>query len=368
LRIGVDLLSLNKADFVQNDLHVETQRVFGRPIALYESKDVSETTDRYDSQTTARISTAAVSILNGAPVLAYVSIRSGFDEHAADRRTPTAAPASTVLEQGWISTAGFTAGLRQSFFDFSTGYSLSGGYGSNRTTNLIAYEKGFGKGTVAMSIEDGSSRRYQEGVWALYGSQVWPDAVLRGRYNPEWGTVHVAGAVHPIHDALSGDEALGWALNAGFEVRKKWSDVFGAGAGDSGGRFLLTGAYGRGALDYIGVPRFSTDYVVDSDGNLVLTEAMSGSASYEHIWTSSFKTSATLALYRTQATLKDFDWTVEGAMAQLGADYSPAPGIQIGGELSYFWDTAQGVYFGDVPGAETSVGFLQALFYIRRSI
>ena len=94
---------------------------------------------------------------------------------------------------------------------------------------------------------------------------------------------------------------------------------------------------------------------------------MSGLVSYEHLWTSTFKTTATLALYRTQASLKDFDWQVEGGVAQAGAEYNPAPGIYFGAELSYFFDRAQGNYFG-APGAEVPVNYLQALLYLRRSL
>ena len=42
--------------------------------------------------------------------------------------------------------------------------------------------------------------------------------------------------------------------------------VFGASAGDMYGRLMLQGAVARGAIGYLGIPFFATDYVADADG------------------------------------------------------------------------------------------------------
>jgi hypothetical protein len=303
-------------------------------------------------------------------LVGFVSIRSGIDPTPADQRTPLtpAATRSAALDQAWVAAGGFTAGLRQSFFDFSSGYTYTGNYASQRVTNLIAYQHSIDKtAAVAVSLEDGSLRRYQEGVLASYGAQRFPDVVVRGRWTPSWGAVHAAAALHPINDAITNDRELGYAFNAGLEYRQKWSELFGPAAGETFGRFILTGAYAKGALDYLGIPRFSTDYVADETGKIVPTTGASGLVSYEHVWRPNFKTTASLALYGTRTELMNFEWKTQGLLAQVGAEYLLAPGATIGAQVDWYRDWVRGRYFG-LPGEPAEVSFVNAFLYMRRRL
>jgi hypothetical protein len=374
LRIGLDLLYEGKGDTTRDKIHIETQRVNGSPMALYEIRDVSNSVTRYRSRTSGTISLTAVSALDGEPVVAHVGLRSGIDDtNAADRRDDgdTSIP-STYLDQAWVSAYGFTAGLRGSLFDYSSGYGYSGGYASNSRTNGISYEKDLGAAAnLGVSVEDNAFRRYQEGVWAQYGAQRYPDLVLRGRLSPSWGTVHVAAAAHSVNDAINGKEKWGWAGNAAVELRTKWSDVVGEEAGDMRGRLLLTGAYTKGALDYLGIPRFSADYIATTDGGVELTEGFSAMVSYEHIWRPDLKTTATVAAYRTLNDIPDFRWEAKGGLAQAGIEYMPAGNTYLGAEVTYFRDDVKGTYTYEgvtADGADSSADFFQVYTYLRRRV
>jgi hypothetical protein len=372
LKIGLDLLYEGKGDFTHDEITIETQRLEpkGTPSALPERNDVSNTVTRYRSRTSGTISLTAVSALGDQPMVTHVGLRSGIDDtNAADRRTDNdfSIP-STYLDQAWVSAYGITAGLRGSLFDYSSGYGYSGGYASNGRTNAISYEKDFGEiANLGVSIEDNAFRRYQEGVWALYGAQRYPDVVLRGRLTPSWGNLHVAAAAHSVNDSINSKEKWGWAANAAVELRTKWSDVVGEAAGDTRGRLLLTGAYTKGALDYLGIPRFSADYIATPDGSVELTDGFSAMASYEHIWRPDLKTTATIAAYRTLNDIPDFRWEARGGLAQAGIEYMPAGNTYLGAEVTYFYDEVEATYSG-VEGGETSADFFQVYTYLRRRV
>jgi hypothetical protein len=372
LKIGLDLLYEGKGDFTRDEIYIETERLklTGTPAALYARNDVSDTVTRYRSRTSGTISLTAVSALGNQPMVTHVGLRSGIDDtNAADRRSDNdfSIP-STYLDQAWVSAYGITAGLRGSLFDYSSGYGYSGGYASNSRTNAISYEKDIGEiANLGVSIEDNAFRRYQEGVWAKYGAQRYPDLVLRGRLTPSWGNVHAAVAAHSVNDSINSKEKWGWAANAGVELRAKWSDVVGEAAGDMRGRLLLTGAYTKGALDYLGIPRFSADYIATPDGKIELTDGFSAMASYEHIWRPDLKTTATIAVYKTLNDIPDFRWEARGGLAQAGIEYMPAGNTYLGAEVTYFYDDVKGTYFG-VEGNEISADFFQVYTYLRRRV
>jgi hypothetical protein len=371
LRIGSDIVVETRGDFVNKDISVETRRlsipVANTPVALYQASDLSKTANRFRERTDARVNLTAVTIVDGTPVISQISLRNGYDLTAADIRSGTLPNGAGVgVDQAFISALGFTAGLRPSVFDFATGLTYSGGYASNRKLNQLAYEKSFGKAQIALSVEDGTTRRHQDGVWANYGPERAPDVVLRGRLDPDWGHLHVAAAVHPFRDGLSGTDALGWAANAGIEYQQDWGLLAGKKGGPYG-RFMLTAAYADGALDYLGIPRFATDYVLDSDGKLVNAKGASASLSYEHILRPDLRATAGVSLYKTKTHLADFDWTTQGALAQLGLEYNPFRDLYLGAEVNYYWDQVHGVYF-TVPGDRTKVDFLNAMLYVRRTL
>jgi hypothetical protein len=373
LRIGLDVLVESRSDLVSNDLSVETRRIASPipgaaadPVALYGTIDETRIADRYAQRNDSRLIITAVTTVDGAPVASYLSLRNGYAFTASDLRARNPGTTAVGVDQAWISAFGVTAGLRTSVFDFSSGLTYSGGYASSRVVNQIAYEKSFGPASLAVSAEDGRSRRYEDGVWASYGGQTVPDLVLRGRITPDWGVVHLAGALHTIHDAPTGRSSVAFAVNAGVEVRQDWGKLFNKDGGPFG-RFQLTAAYADGALDYLGVPRFSTDYVLDADGSLSKTRGVSAGLSYEHIVRPDLKLTAGVSAYRTKTSLINFDWTTRGALAQLGIEYNPFAGTYLGAEVNYFWDQSRGVYYA-IPGDRPTVDFVNAMVYLRRTL
>lgn len=377
LRIGVDLLYEVKGDAANRDIVIDTVPILGTPAAVYEAADISDTATRYRSRTSGTVSLTAVSALGNEALVSHLGLRSGIDDsNAADRRSGEETVPSTYLDQAWISWNGVMAGLRPSMFDFSSGYTYSGGYASQRRTHAVSYEASFDKGaSLALSVEDPAFRRYQDfaksnssdGRWADYGPQHYPDVVLRGEMSPEWGTVHVAGAVHSINDAINGKDSIGWAANGGLELRPKWGDILGMEAGNTRGRLMVTAAYADGALDYLGIPRFSTDYIATPDGKITRTRGASAVVSYEHVWRPDLKTVAALSAYKTLSDVDSFQWETRGGLAQVGVEYMPAANTFLGAEVNYFYDDVKGQYFG-VDGDRTSADFFQVYAYLRRRV
>ena len=144
-------------------------------------------------------------------------------------------------------------------------------------------------------------------------------------------------------------------------------DVFGQSAADTYGRFLFNGAYTNGALSYLGIPRFGTDYVSDVDGKIVKTRAYAAVASYEHVWKPNFKTTLSYSVYSLHSDMKNVDYRVKGSLAQFGAEYMPVPGLMVGTEVNYFRDSIRATQFG-ISGERDKVDILTGIAYIRRRI
>ena len=145
-------------------------------------------------------------------------------------------------------------------------------------------------------------------------------------------------------------------MTVGGEYRVKWSDVFGPAAGDAYGRLLLQGAVARGAMGYLGIPFFATDYVAGGNGDIRLTKGYSAVASYEHLWTPTLKSTVTYSIFgTTEASPVEelspgvpmwFDVKLRGALVQGGIEDMVQPGLVLGAEAGYTWTTATGGYAG----------------------
>ena len=222
----------------------------------------------------------------------------------------------------------------------------------------------------------------EDGLLAAYGQTYRPDVVAQARFGTPNLLLHVGGALHEIHDVAawdccySPDHTLwGAAATAGGEYRFKWSNVFGPAAGDTYGRLLLQVAAARGAIAYLGIPFFATDYVVGGDGDLKETTGYSAVASYEHLWTPTVKSSITYSVFGTsEASDMEllgpsepmwFDVKVRGALLQGGVEDMIQPGLTIGAEAGYTWTTATGNYAG-ASSAPLSVSFPNVAAYVRK--
>jgi hypothetical protein len=259
------------------------------------------------------------------------------------------------LVEGYLHWGGLTAGYRDSFFDVHTGYNETEGLSSDRTTNLLAYTFQLRPTlAVTVSVEDATFRRFQEGQWAEYAGQRIPDLVGAIDYDPEEGWwLHLAAASHHVEDARPGaDATFGFAGNAGTGRRFVYSDR-------SSGRLVVTGAYARGALDYLGIPSNAPDYIRDELDSLRLSQGYSGLVSYEHFWSPEIRTAATASFYRTRTEAGSLDWNTEGFWLTLGTEYIPVPGFNLGLDVTYFRDAVWAEGPGQAPPAESEsvVGF-----------
>lgn len=368
LKAAIDITYEMKLDLATRDLNIETTTFAGNPIALYEIQRLGRDVDRFSTRLDGRINFTTVSKVGDEPVVTFVSFRSSPNTTAATIRDHGNQANSLHVDQAWVKFAGFTAGRHASFFDFVPGYTYTGGYASQRNLNLLAYTKTFGKsGSVSVSVEDQTERRVEEGVWAAYGGQRMPDAVAQARWTPSWGMVHLGGALHHISDAISSRGAYGYAVNSGLEYRMKWGELLGAAAEGTYGRILVSGAYTKGALDYLGIPKFGTDYVTDANGRIERTTGYSAVVSYEHVWKPNFKTMVGFSSYGISADMINYNHRVRGMLAQVGAEYMPVPGLMVGVEGDYFRDSIKGTFFG-VPAPREKVDIFTAFAYVRRRI
>lgn len=370
LKTTIDITAEMKLDLAHSDLYIETTTINENPVALYEKRRLTRDMDRSTSRIDGRLNVMTVGNLGGEPVLTYTSIRSSQNTTAATARSDHGTPANSdaYLDQAWIKYAGFTAGRHASFFDFSPGFNYTGGYASQRNLNLFAYTKSFGKlGSLSLSAEDQAERRVQDGVWAAYSGQRLPDVVGQARYTPSWGVVHIGAALHEINDSIAARSTFGYAANAGIEYRQKWADLFGPAAADTHGRILLSGAYTKGALDYLGIPKFGTDYVTDIGGRIEKTGGYSTMVSYEHVWKPNFKTTLGVSSYAIEANMANYRHKMRGLVGQAGAEYMPVPGLMVGVEGDYFRDSIKGTYYG-VDATRDKVDFFTAFAYVRRRI
>lgn len=164
----------------------------------------------------------------------------------------------------YVQFAGFTVGHAQSFFDFYANANVLGTdpatIGDDTRINLIAYTYEFTKGLSAtVSFEDASDRR--GGIFAsdpatfstddFQAGQSWPEIVANLKYEGEWGSAQLSGALHQVN-ALSllaplavTEGGWGFAVQAGVMFNLPM-----LGEGDT---LYLQTAYADGAVSYLGL-------------------------------------------------------------------------------------------------------------------
>lgn len=354
LRIGGQITVTGEANFADKALYAETLYLAGNPFVIYDLQPSDALPLK--SETEAIISVTTASTTEFGPMVSYASIK-GING---------AQQSTLALEKAFIAIGGLTIGRRNSFFDFSTGLSFSGGYASNAITSLVAYGKDVGTGgRVTVSLEDNKDRRVQDGVWALRGSHSLPDLVVAARYDDEsWGAVQLSGAVTHLSDDRDTiccgvpKDSYGWALAAGAEYRTKIAGYY--------GRFIFGAAYAEGALSYLGAFPFATDYVVDGDGTLVRTKGYSLLASYEHVWNERLKSTLTVSGISTRTKTRELLWAPSSILATVGVEYMPASGLTVGFEGNYYRDMAIARYFG-LDGESSTANLSKLKMYARRS-
>ena len=403
-RAGYDVMGFVAKDFAAHDIGLVGQRLpsnvyaAGVPILYYYDKSfASQTRDPYPG-VDAQANFVAMRQTDYGALIGYVNVRAAGQLQKNDygdlsyvsNNAVNGSIAEGLVDQAWVRLSGLEVGIQPSMFGFARwGYSISPGYSSLVNTPAVSYtyrvDNVAGSNnsiSASIALEDGSRRDMYDGVLANYGSAYRPDVVAQARFGTPNLLLHIGGALHEIHDVAawdccySPDRTLwGAAATAGGEYRVKWSDVFGSGAGDAYGRLLLQVAAARGAIGYLGIPFFATDYVVNGDGDLKETKGYSAVASYEHLWTPTLKSSITYSIFGVSESSNVellgpnepmwFDVKVRGALLQGGVEDMVQPGLTIGAEAGYTWTTATGNYVG-ASSAPLSVGFPNFAAYVRK--
>jgi hypothetical protein len=403
-RAGYDVMGFAAKDFASHDIGLVGQRLpssvyaAGVPILYYYDKNFSkQTRDPYPG-VDAQVNFVAMRQTDYGLLIGYVNLRAAGqlqDDESGDMRyvannAVNGSVLQGLVDQAWVRLDGLEVGVQPSMFGFARwGYSISPGYSSLVNTPAVSYtyrvDNVAGSNnsvSASIALEDPSRRDMGDGVLADYGETYRPDVVAQARFGTPNLLLHVGGALHEIHDVAawdccySPDHTLwGAAATAGGEYRFKWSNVFGPAAGDAYGRLLLQVAAARGAIGYLGIPFFATDYVVGGDGNLKETTGYSAVASYEHLWTPTVKSSITYSIFGTsEASDMEllgpnepmwFDVKVRGALLQGGIEDMIQPGLVLGAEAGYTWTTATGNYAG-ASSAPLSVSFPDVAAYVRK--
>ena len=397
-KAGVDLrVGFNK-DFAARDLALASLRLptlsdpnrASVPALVYYKNDYRDRTKYIRPSADAQAYLTLAAQTDYGPVVGFINLHASgawvFNGHPAfETNATTRGAVQNVVDQASLKFAGFTAGIYPSFFNFTQpGYSFSGGYASSRKTLLLGYTQRIGNfAAISLALEDPSRRTTFEGTLANAAPARLPDVVGQLRLGSPSAFLHLSGAWHQIRDRAAQDccnaaisTKSAFASAVGAEYRTKWSDVFGAAAGDTYGRVMVTAAYSKGALSYLGIPYFALDNVTEASGLIHRTTAFSAIVAYEHVWTPALKSTVTFSIYRAamhsspsdlgNGNLFNFAYRVRGSQLQVGTEYMIRPDVMIGAELSEVWDKARGRYVG-LRGAPLKVALPNALIYLRKT-
>jgi hypothetical protein len=230
-----------------------------------------------------------------------------------------------------------------------------------------------------------------EGVLARPNRPDAPDLVGMLRYATPSTLFHLSGALHHAEDHVMKDftggspaTVRGWAWSAGLESRVRWDQFVGAWGAGMYGRLGMTVAYTQGAIGYLGIPFFATDYVIGGDGTYHRSKGWSALISYEHMLARNVKLNLNASYFSVSMQSSPeqvipeldphvqplpglyFDVDVRGSVLQAGVEYMPMPNLTLGVESGYTITEAEGRYVG-VQGEKERVGFPHVGVYVRRA-
>jgi hypothetical protein len=301
--------------------------------------------------------------------------------------------------RAFVQFAGFTAGLAQSFYDFTDNAALSyngatAWYAAGTTTGdpgwqVLAYTAAFGGGfSATLSLEnprDVSVSEANAGTTVVtvpttvspttlsgINGNKYPDVVANLRLDQTWGSAQVMGAIHDasatydtlgLSQATHPSNAVGWAVGGGVKILFPMigpGDYLDAQIGYSAGATKYVGAAAslkdtNGATSGQGV---ATDGVYSSfgtanAGTVQLTTAWGFFGGYQHNWNTKWKTSLyggyTAYTYNAAANA-DLN-TVAAVAAGANANWSvyevgtrtawaPVPNLEVGVDVMYSYLTA----------------------------
>ena len=298
-----------------------------------------------------------------------------------------------ALEEAWMQWNGLKVGIQPSLFGFNRLPSVvTPGYTSVVTTLGAAYTHRIDRNiSASIGLEDPGRRLMGEGVLARPARSDTPDVVAMMRIATPSTLFHFSGALHQAEDQVMRDftgapetRVYGWAWSAGLQSRVKWDEWLGSSGQGEVGRIGLTVANSRGALAYLGIPLFSTDYVIGGDGTVNRSSGWSAMASYEHMLAPRVKLSLNASYFNVKMHSSpeqiipdldpdttplpglEFEVGVSGTVVQAGIEYMPMKGLVLGFEGGYTTTEAKGRYVG-IQGDKIGVGFPHVGMYLRKT-
>ncbi len=286
----------------------------------------------------------------------------------------------------YVQFAGFTAGHAQSFFDFYANADVlgtdPGTIGSDVRTNLIAYTFEFGEGfSTSFPLEDTSERSSGvlpfdpiiAGLDNYQAGQQVPDIVANLKYEGEWGSAQISGALHQVTaldfiTETSRTDTWGYAVQAGIMFKLPM-------LGEKDTLYLQT-AYTDGAPAYLGLQDPSGDYSPpDGFVGLFGVSKVSGwnfTASLKHNWNERWS-SALFGGYAAYSFNDAFVETLYGASGGKNANiggylsWTPVDHLQIALQYDYTYNSATNyLFFAPAAVAASSVDASRVLLFVGR--
>jgi hypothetical protein len=404
--VGAVIEAHSAKEFTDHDLYLIGQRVptlfskgAGVPMVYYTNEDVSRQT-KYP--TVGSVSSAFL-MLTGANDLglfrSFVRVRAdaqtGYDrdgEFSVDLRKLDGSYYLGALDEVWTQWNGLKVGVQPSMFGFNRLPSVvTPGYTSIITTLAASYTHVIGNNmSLSVSAEDPNRRYMGDGILARPHGPDRPDIIGMVRYATPSSLFHLSGALHYAEDHVekdfaggSGETVRGWAWSAGMQSRVVWDQFIGPAGEGMFGRLGMTVAYTAGAIGYLGIPFFATDYVVGGDGTFHRSRGWSALISYEHMLARNVKLNLNASYFTVTMQSApeqiipepdpamslpglNFDVDVRGSVLQAGVEFMPMLGLTVGLEGGYTITEAEGRYAG-VQGEKERVGFPHVGVYVRKA-
>jgi hypothetical protein len=406
--VGGGILLQAAKEFTDRDIVMIGQRIptlfntgAGVPIVLYSADDISKQT-KYPALGT--IASAHMMVRGESDlglVRAFVRVtgdaRTHYDHNDGDVTVALRKFDDSyylgALEEAWVQWNGLKVGIQPSLFGFNRLPSVvTPGYSSVVTTMAATYTHRVDRNiSVSIGVEDPGRRLMGEGILARPERSDTPDIVAMMRWATPSTLFHFSGALHHAEDHVMRDfaggavrDVSGWAWSAGMQSRVKWEDWLGSPGKGQIGRIGMTVANSHGALGYLGIPLFSTDYVIGGDGTVNRSSGWSAMASYEHMLAPRVKLNINASYFNvtmhsspeqiipdldpnvTPLPGLEFDVGVSGTVVQAGIEFMPMQGLVIGVEGGYTTTEAKGRYIG-IQGNRESVGFPHVGMYLRKT-
>lgn len=213
-------------------------------------------------------------------------------------------------------------------------------------------------GGLQLALENPSTRFNVEGGGTrLDDSEVMPDVIAR--YNGTSGDLRwtIAGIVRQLaYEARDGavetdsDSTLGY----GARITGKWQ----LGADD----LRFTASYGNALGRYLGLHSFNDGYI-GADGEIETIDSMGLAVAYRHSWSPAWRSTFSVSLSEaSNPSAEEFLGAGSLAKAYRSAHanlwYTPAPGLQLGGELIYGYKELEDGRDGELNRLQLAVKYV----------